>query len=406
MASFTDTNPSAVPTQYSATIDWGDGSGGSGTVLSGGTAGSFIVVSSHKYAEGGPTRSTSSSTTAAATAAGRGPPPPRSAVIADLACADERHAHAGNRDIREAATGTSIGTFIDINPAGKTSDFTVSINWGDGSARDTTTGTVAIIGGTSFGISPAANIAAGTGVIFKVTGSHRYNSTTATSYTITATVTDADGSSIVITTTATVPSLFIVSRIPFTAVEGQPLVDQVVGTFGTSNANAVASDFSANVVWGDNPMNTPFAATIVRSAGSPTFYDVIATHTYPEESAAPLTVTVSVKSIGSGLTLSFTNTATVNDAPLSSIGAPSIPGVVGVPLSVTNFGTPRSSPPSPTPTPRPRRPISRRRPSASTGAMGPPTPPPRQSHGTVRPRATPTSSRPITPTRPRGITRS
>ena len=51
VATFTDANPKYVPSDFTATIDWGDGTTTDGTV--GEQAGSFIVTGSHTYAEYG-----------------------------------------------------------------------------------------------------------------------------------------------------------------------------------------------------------------------------------------------------------------------------------------------------------------------------------------------------------------
>ena len=55
VATFSDANPFGLATDFKASIDWGDGSNGSGTVYASpdGVAGDFIVVSSHKYTEAG-----------------------------------------------------------------------------------------------------------------------------------------------------------------------------------------------------------------------------------------------------------------------------------------------------------------------------------------------------------------
>src|SRR5205823_2233782 len=53
VATFTEPDASALAAQYSASIDWGDGSVTSGTV-SGPTGGPFTVSGSHTYATGGP----------------------------------------------------------------------------------------------------------------------------------------------------------------------------------------------------------------------------------------------------------------------------------------------------------------------------------------------------------------
>jgi hypothetical protein len=51
VASFTDANPGGTVSQYSATINWGDGTSTAGTVTAG--AGDFVISGSHTYAAGG-----------------------------------------------------------------------------------------------------------------------------------------------------------------------------------------------------------------------------------------------------------------------------------------------------------------------------------------------------------------
>jgi hypothetical protein len=48
---FTDANPGATVADFTATIDWGDGSSSAGVVTAGG--GGFVVTGSHVYADGG-----------------------------------------------------------------------------------------------------------------------------------------------------------------------------------------------------------------------------------------------------------------------------------------------------------------------------------------------------------------
>src|SRR5271166_4889754 len=52
VASFTDTDPSQPVSDYSATIDWGDGTASSGTIVAG-PSGGFEVFGAHTYAEEG-----------------------------------------------------------------------------------------------------------------------------------------------------------------------------------------------------------------------------------------------------------------------------------------------------------------------------------------------------------------
>src|SRR5262245_11394796 len=52
VATFGDTNPAASPADFTATIDWGDGTSDAGTV-SGSLGGPFSISGSHIYAEDG-----------------------------------------------------------------------------------------------------------------------------------------------------------------------------------------------------------------------------------------------------------------------------------------------------------------------------------------------------------------
>ncbi len=49
---FTDTDPSSIPGDFTATIDWGDGTRSAGTIASG-PGGTFVVTGSHAYSEAG-----------------------------------------------------------------------------------------------------------------------------------------------------------------------------------------------------------------------------------------------------------------------------------------------------------------------------------------------------------------
>ncbi len=450
VATFTDGNPDATPLEYKVTIDWGDGSGGSGTVVNGDTAGTFDVLASHKYAEAGTYPINIIIDDSAGDNGGSRAVANGEADIADAPLVNVNSNSVGGTEGQ--GVSATLGFFTDINPAAKTSDFTVSIDWGDGTDTDETTGSVAITGGTSTGIDPTTNIDNGTGVNFKITGNHTYAEEG--SYDIDVTVTDADGQTFDLSTTATIkdatlsaigapsfpgvagvplsvtnfgapivatfndanpspdagdfsantividwgdgtpttaassitqqggasgtffiqadhtytapgdyqvlviipdaggsrtvataeaivangpPQIAPLGVIPVAAVEGQPLNNVVVASFSDANTFDTAATFSAQVTWGDAP--TPFAATVVKTAFDD--YDVLASHTYAEDTTgvAPYAITVTIGDIP-GVRLVINNTATVADAPLSSVGAPSIPGVVGVPLSVTNFGAP------------------------------------------------------------------
>jgi hypothetical protein len=286
VATFTDGNPDATPMEYKVTIDWGDGSGGSGTVLSGAAAGSFIVVSSHKYAEAGTYPVNILIDDSAGDNGGSRAVANGSAVIADAPLMNVAANPVGGTE-GSGLSGVTLGTFTDINPAGKTSDFTVTIGWGDGSATDTLTGSVAITGGTSTGISAAANIAAGTGTNFKITGNHTYKEEG--SFTITVAVADADGNTFTLTTTATIVDAPLpdIEIGPQTATAGVALPKgTLVGRFQDANVGATVDDFVAVADYGDGNGNV---GATVESLGGGGFQILMANPvTYPKPGIFPI----------------------------------------------------------------------------------------------------------------------
>ncbi len=149
-----------------ASINWGDSSSSSGTVTVT-SNGIFSVVGKHTYAEEGiytVTVSVSDSGGHSAQANG-------SATIADATLkvnAPSVSIHGLNVSLN--------GTFTDGDPGGTVSDYTASINWGDGT---TTSGTIGHASG------------------FTVAGSHSY--TKHKTYFVKVTVTDAGGSSSTVT---------------------------------------------------------------------------------------------------------------------------------------------------------------------------------------------------------------
>jgi WD40-like Beta Propeller Repeat len=171
VATFTDADDGAQASDYSASIDWGDGGTSTGTV--GGSGGSFTVTGSHTYTEEGSY--------------------PVSVQIADTGNPSDTATATSTATIGDAAltangkgtlpTGGSfsgvVASFTDANPSGQVGDFTASIDWGDGA---TSAGTVAASGGG-----------------FDVSGSHTYGSTG--NHVVTVSIGDDGGSTASATTT-------------------------------------------------------------------------------------------------------------------------------------------------------------------------------------------------------------
>jgi hypothetical protein len=124
VATFTQPDLSAPASQFSAMIDWSDGTS-SGTV-SGPVGGPFTVSGSHTYIEEGSypvkvtiTDNVNSSNQLTATS---------TATVADAPLT----ASCATPTVSTASFSGPVATFTDANPFAPLSDFTATIDWGDG----------------------------------------------------------------------------------------------------------------------------------------------------------------------------------------------------------------------------------------------------------------------------------
>lgn len=165
VATVSDPDTAATASEYSATIDWGDGSPSTSGALAG-SGGSFTVSGSHTYADAGSyvvtvvvtdidTPTNSASATTAATVADA----PISASCAAAALSGQSFAGP-------------VASLADGNPLGSAADFTVTIAWGDSSS--------------------SAGTVTGGGGSYTIAGSHAYAATGP--YTVTTSISDVDGS--------------------------------------------------------------------------------------------------------------------------------------------------------------------------------------------------------------------
>jgi hypothetical protein len=165
VATFTDGDTFATAAEYSATIVWGDGSSSAGTITGG--SGTFSVAGGHTYAEEGTNNVTVTITdvdTNITTATANSATVTDAALTASPACsATSALSYNG-----------STATFTDAaSPSGTLSDFSATINWGDGTS--------------STGVVTGAN-----GGPYTVSGAHTYATTGI--FTITTTISDVGGS--------------------------------------------------------------------------------------------------------------------------------------------------------------------------------------------------------------------
>ncbi len=168
LASFTDPDPAAKASEYTASISWGDGTSTAGTI-SGPTGGPFTVTGSHTYADEGsyPIKVTITDTDNTS----------NSATVDDTATIGDAGLSASAISplpVSGQSFSGPVADFTDANTATSSpADFTATINWGDGTTA--TSGTVTGSGGS-----------------YQVTGSHSYAGTGY--YTVKVHITDDGGS--------------------------------------------------------------------------------------------------------------------------------------------------------------------------------------------------------------------
>lgn len=179
--------------QYSATIDWGDGTVSPGSVSQSATAllgaCNYAVNGSHAYAEAG-TYTYSVTVTGPAGTLNTGN---QTATIAD---APLSAAGIDFSATRGTSFTTTVATFGDANPLAKPGDFATTIAWGDGT---TAAGTVTAVPGG-----------------FAVAGTHAYSATG--SFKFTVAIHDNGGNQISGSATASVIATPTVTPPPVTTV--------------------------------------------------------------------------------------------------------------------------------------------------------------------------------------------
>jgi autotransporter passenger strand-loop-strand repeat protein len=277
VATFTDTDTSEAAAAFSATIDWGDGTTTQGVVT--GSNGSFTVSGGHTFAEEG---SDTATVTITRTSDRTQITPKGTITVADAPIT----ASGVNINATEGtATGTiKVATFTDANLKAVASDFTATVDWGDGTS---TAGTVVDQNGT-----------------FDVDGTHIYKEEG--KYTVGVTIKDVGGSTAITTGNAKViDAPLTASGASIKSVEGSSTGTVTIATFTDANPYASASDFAATIDWGDG---TTAAGTIVEHDGT---FEVDGAHTYKGE--GKYSVGVSIKDVG-GSTASAESTATISDA--------------------------------------------------------------------------------------------
>jgi hypothetical protein len=328
VATFTDPgNPDGTredASDYSATINWGDGTSSAGTITNNNN-GTWKVTGSHTYSGDTVNGESEGAATISVTISHDATTPQ---VVTDTATITDPAVVATGGFVVTATEGADSGsqtvaTFTDPgNPSGTTedaNDYAASINWGDG---QTSTGTITNNNGT-----------------WTVTGHHSYteessadHSGFADGYHLTVTISH-DATTATASSTATVADQpVVVMGKNISATQGTPTGIVTVATFtdpGTPAGEAV-SDYSANINWGDSSSST---GTIVPNGDGS--FSVQGNHTYNNSGTFTITTSVShEQSIGAG---PGTSQATVASAGCPPVATQIVSNFNGTPIAGGNY---------------------------------------------------------------------
>ena len=285
VATFTSNDPPVQDVaNYTATIDWGDGTSDAGSVaVDGVVPGRFDVSGSHVYGISGtfiPTihvadavDSTTPSATGTAVVANVGP----SGLVLSI-----------DPSPVEGRASTLSGSFTD---PGATDTFTATVDWGDGSTPQI----VAIPAGSkSFALDHAYREegAYAPGVVVRDAGSATTNAS------LPIVVADA---------------ALAVTSIPFHATEGANFSGEVA-TFTDANPAVDQADLAATILWGDGQSS---AGTITRDASG--VYHVSGSHVFDEEGSFPTTVLVADAGGSQATNASVSQTNLVSDGAVPAL---------------------------------------------------------------------------------------
>lgn len=261
-------DPAAATSDYTATINWGDGTSASaGTVVGTGQSGVFNVVGSHSFADEG------SDTVRVAVSKDGGAP---SSVLETVTVSDVPLGPASGGYTINAVEGTSPGNqplALFNDPAPELTaplPYSATIDWGDGSV---TAGTVTY--------QPALSE-------FQVTGGGDHIYSTFGTKTVTVTLAHDAVPNITVTDTAIITDPPVVAQggFTYTANEGATPLPQTLATFTDPGGALPVSHYSATIQWGDG--NT--TAGTVQAVGNQ--FSVLGSHPYAEEGTGAIAVVI------------------------------------------------------------------------------------------------------------------
>ncbi len=290
VATFTDPGPAQLLAAYAATINWGDGTSSAGVITL--NAGVYSVTGNHTYSNPGTFTITSDITRTTSTIS----------VLSSATIANPAVVPTGGFAFTAAkgvnSPSQTVATFTDPGGPEPVGAYVATIDWGDG-------------GPTSVGlVTNNSNV-------YTVSGSHQYAATG--TFTITVTIAHttnsvaAPNASTTSTATVMLPPVTMTGGFPFNAAEGTPSSSQTVARFTDPSGAVAASNYVANIDWGDGTSSFGLI-TLAQASG---IFTVSSGHTYTEEGSYTIHTTISRTG---ALDASTNSTATVLDVPVSPTG--------------------------------------------------------------------------------------
>ena len=324
VATFTDSNGGATTGDFTATIDWGDGTTpDSGSISE--ANGTFTVAGGHTYAQSG---DFTISATVFETATPSSPAAviDSPATISGAAITVNANPIGATEGSQGAFTNLQVATFTSDDAALLSSDFSATIDWGDGTSSTPASGDVSITAGSN-----------GT---FTVTGAHTYLEEAPGASALTMTVTIAENATLGATASATAAATVAEGDIfpagsttaGLTTQEGTTYSGPVA-TFVDSNTLADPNGFTAVIDWGDG-----MSVTSGQVTGTNGTLTVTGSHKYANDGDYTLTVNLVDAAPGTAEAVA-SGTATVNEDSGFAITPASITGTEGQTLSGVTVAT-------------------------------------------------------------------
>ncbi|HEV3167996.1 MAG TPA: hypothetical protein VGZ22_28600, partial [Isosphaeraceae bacterium] len=299
VATFVDLGSSKPLSSYTATINWGDGTPSSSGTITADPRGGFDVTGSHTYLEeGSSTLTVSVSVNATAVSSGTAQVSVTDAALSAIP--------GGNVNTTEgnSLAGVSLARFTDANPSGPIGDYSVTINWGDGTP------------------SSSGSIVADPQGGFDVIGSHTYSE--GGSDTLSMTIKDKGGATITAQVLVTVADLPLTAQaVPKLSIVEGTTATLLLGTFTDANPSSQATEYTATIHWGDG--TTSSGSVVADPQGG---FDITGSHMLDESTSS---ITINLADAG-GSTATINEPVTVTDAALSA-GPIALNGFEGVRFS-------------------------------------------------------------------------